>query len=65
MSFFSINMVYIIDLVGKMPTKVWFIKSVHNKIQIDKAIERVQDKQHKKQFWIGTWSMMNYNPKWL
>jgi hypothetical protein len=27
-----------------MPTKIWFIREVHNKMQIDKNIERVQDK---------------------
>jgi hypothetical protein len=28
-----------------MPTKVQFIRKVHNKIQIDKNIEKVQEKQ--------------------
>jgi hypothetical protein len=43
----------------------------NNKIQTDKNIERVQDKQQdtnkekKKRFWNGIWSMTNYNSKWL
>jgi hypothetical protein len=47
MSFFSINVFLILDLVNKMSMKVWFIKEVHNKIQIEKNIERVQNKQQK------------------
>jgi len=31
MSFF-----YILDLLGKMPMKIWFITKVHNKIQSNK-----------------------------
>jgi hypothetical protein len=44
MSLSSINIFYILNLLGKMPTKIWFIREVHNKMQIDKNIERVQDK---------------------
>jgi hypothetical protein len=33
MSFCSVNIVYILDLVGKMLMKVWFIKKVHNNRQ--------------------------------
>jgi hypothetical protein len=29
---------HILDLLNKMPMKVWFIKKVHNKIYIDKWI---------------------------
>jgi len=45
MSFCSVNIFYILDLVGKMPMKVWFIKVVHNNIQIDKKHWNGVDKQ--------------------
>jgi hypothetical protein len=48
---------YIHDLLGKMPTNVWFIKKVHNKIQIDKI--------NKLKFLYEIWSMMNYTVEWL
>jgi hypothetical protein len=39
MSFFPLMFFYILDLLKKMPTKVQFIRKVHNNIQIDKNIE--------------------------
>jgi hypothetical protein len=36
MTFFPLIFFYVLDLLGKMPTKVWFIIKVHKKIEIDK-----------------------------
>jgi hypothetical protein len=38
--------------------KIWFIRKVHKKMQIDK-------RKRKKQFQNGIWSMMNYNAEWF
>ncbi len=48
MSFFPLIFFDILDLVGKMPMKVWFIKEViHNNIyKKKKNIKRVYRKQH-------------------
>jgi len=58
-----------------MPTKVQFIREVHNvnKIPIDPKEEKKRNLKHwkecktnnKKWLWIGIWSMSNCNPKWL
>jgi hypothetical protein len=45
MSFCFINIFYILNLFGKMRMKVQFPRKVHNTIQIDRNIERVQNKQ--------------------
>jgi len=36
---------YFLELVGKMSKKVWFIRKVHNNIQINNFFEKVQEKQ--------------------
>jgi hypothetical protein len=36
---------YFLELVGKMSNKVWFIRKVHNNIQINNFFEKVQEKQ--------------------
>jgi hypothetical protein len=45
--FVSLIFFYILDLLGKMPTKVWFIRQVHNNIQIDENIEKRQITRYK------------------
>jgi hypothetical protein len=45
MSFCFINIFLDFLFARKMPTKVLFIRKVHNKIQTDKNIEKVQKKQ--------------------
>jgi hypothetical protein len=32
-------------LIGKIVTKLQFIRKIHNKIQIDKNMEKMQDKK--------------------
>jgi len=71
MSFCSINIRLHFVFARQNANEVQFIRKVHNKIQIDKNIERVQDRQQdtnkEKKKWVrnGIWSMMNYNLKWL
>jgi hypothetical protein len=48
MLFFSLILFFILELLGKMPMKIQFIKEVHNKIwtcKRKKNIERLETKQ--------------------
>jgi len=46
----SLKKIYILDLLGKMLMKIWFIRKVHNKLQIDK------EKKH----WKGVRQITRY-----
>jgi hypothetical protein len=50
MSFFPLMFFYILDLLRKMPTKVQFIRKVHNNIQMDQ----------KKKNWKGVKQITRY-----